>query len=288
MAEISVKNLSKNFLGRKILNDINFELKENKIYGLLGRSGVGKSTLLNIMTDRILASNGTVQIDHHDVHNNTNLLQEMFLINDDDHIFPKWMKVKEIFNNANFAYGDFDFEEAHRLAEEFGINENIQLSKLSTGLKTAVKIICAFCVNAKFIFLDEPTLGLDANLRQIFYKELMHTFTKHPRTFVLATHLIEEIQNLLDEVLIVKDGILICNSTVDDLLNRVVEISGPKDEIEKLDNQLDIYYQKSIGNIQTAYVMGDTDQLKFSKNITIDHVDLQTAFIMLTREKGGH
>lgn len=285
MKGLTLTNISKKYRNKTILEGIDFKFQPNKIYGLLGRNGVGKSTLLNIITDRIFADSGEVKLDGKEVHNNAVALHQIYLINDDE-MYPRWIKVKDMYKMADIAYGDFDYENAHRLAKRFGVDENLQLKKLSTGLRVSAKLINAFCVNADFIFLDEPTQGLDATLRQIFYEELMSTYAQRPRTFVLSTHLIDEVQNLLEDILIIGNKQLIYSGSVDDLLNKIVSISGPSEQVSQIIKDAKIYSTHTIAGNQTAYIDDTQLDLQDVTGIQVEKVDLQTAFIELTQGKG--
>lgn len=170
MNKLTIQHVKKRFGRKQILNDVSFELAPAKIYGLLGRNGAGKSTLLNIMTNRIFANQGQVLLGQTPVADNQAALSELYLMSEVD-LLMKHTKVKDTFAMAEDAYGQFDFANATRMLNAFGISEKDTLAKLSTGLRTAAKLTVALNVNANYIFLDEPTLGLDANHRELFYQE---------------------------------------------------------------------------------------------------------------------
>ena len=126
------------------------------------------------------------------------------------------------------AYNNFDYDLANRLLKVFGLNDRMKITNLSTGQRTASKLIVALAVNADYVLLDEPILGLDANHRDSFYKELVKTYQERPRTFVLSTHLIEEIQQLVEHVLIMDQHHIIINEDTEGLLAKAYTISGPE------------------------------------------------------------
>ena len=222
MENLSIKHLSKSYKGKKVIDDVSLNLSGNKIYGLFGRNGVGKSTLLNCMCDRVLIDKGNICLGKDEIHNNDKLLHNLYLS------YSGREKVTDLYRYVDISYKKFNYEYAHLLAKKFGIDEKQKLKNLSTGLRTAAEIILAFCVNAKFILLDEPTLGLDASLRNVFYQELIKTYTKQPRTFVIATHQINEIQNLIEDVMIMKDRKFLFDGSVKELQEKAIQLCGPR------------------------------------------------------------
>lgn len=285
MTTIKINQLSKCFGHHVILDDLNFQLTTPRIYGLLGRNGAGKSTLLNIINNRNFPTSGEVLMDNHAINNNAASLQKMYLMSETN-MYPKRTKIHDMFKYANEGYGQFDFATAHRLTKEFGIDENASLSNLSTGLTTIAKLIVALCVPAEFIFLDEPTLGLDANHRELFYRELLKTYEDRPRTFVLSTHLISEIQPLVEHVFIIDQHHLIKDSNVDELLANAYAISGPAKLVDDYTTGLTVLDQQIIGNIKTAYVVQPLDEQKvIPDQVKIDRLDLQRTFMALTNGK---
>ena len=198
-------------------------------------------------------------------------------------MYPKRTRVSDMFRLADDGYGHFNFTLAHRLTKAFGVQEKAHLSNLSTGLTTIAKLITALCVNADFIFLDEPTLGLDAGHRELFYRELMKTYEERPRTFVLSTHLISEVQPLVEHVWILDDHQFICNENVDDLLANAYAISGPAELVDEYTTELKVLDHQTISNIKTVYVVQPLDETKvIPDRVKIEHIDLQKAFMALT------
>ncbi|MFK5675568.1 MULTISPECIES: ATP-binding cassette domain-containing protein [unclassified Ligilactobacillus] len=284
MTRLTVNNLTKTFNQQPILEDISFELTGNKIYGLLGRNGVGKSTLLNCICDRLLFRDGAILLDEQPLHNNSHQLHQIYLMNDNSSMYYGWETVLDLYQYNDVAYGNFNYEEAHRLAHSFQIDEHQRFKNLSTGLRTAAKLILAFCTNAQIILLDEPTLGLDAALRNTFYRELIKTYNERPRIFVLSTHLINEVQNLVEDVLVLDNARLQFNQSAEDLCKKVTQIRGSRQEIERLlGSSVNLFNPITVGqqvmvNVKTELLRGKN----IPETVTVQPVDLQTAFITLT------
>lgn len=230
MDMLKISHVAKHFGKKQVLKDVSFDLAPNKIYALLGRNGAGQSTLLSIMIDALRANQGTIQMGGQSIKDNDELLGKIYLMSSesslDNVMFQRYLKLKDIFKTNESLYGGFDWELAGKLANDFGISLDIAYSKLSTGQKTMAKLILALCLPVDYVFLDEPVLGLDANHRDMFYQALLKSYSSHPRTFVISTHLIGEIDQLVEHVLVLDDGRIIVDQSTEALLDQCFLVSG--------------------------------------------------------------
>ena len=281
MEQLKITHLSKKFGRRVILDDVSFTLEPAKIYGLLGRNGAGKSTLLNLISNRIFPTSGSIKLGDQEV-NTDQTLDQVFLIGEDN-LYYKQVKINQMFDLADGAYGNFDYQNAEQMLKRFELEGNQKFAKLSTGQKTAAKISLALNVDADYIFLDEPVLGLDVNHREIFYQELIKSYQKRPRTIVLSTHLIDEIQQLVEHVILIDRHQVLEDTDVQDLLDRAYDISGPAKLVDQYTEGLNVLSTTDLGNIRTAHVF---DQLPEDRilpdQVQVGHYDLQHLFIYLT------
>ena len=281
MEQLKISHLSKKFGRRVILDDVSFTLEPAKIYGLLGRNGAGKSTLLNLISNRTPPTSGSIKLGDQEV-NTDQTLDQVFLIGEDN-LYYKQVKINQMFDLADGAYGNFDYQNAEQMLKRFELEGNQKFAKLSTGQKTAAKISLALNVDADYIFLDEPVLGLDANHREIFYQELIKSYQKRPRTIVLSTHLIDEIQQLVEHVILIDHHRVLEDANVQSLLDRAYDISGPAKLVDQYTEGLNVLSTTDLGNIRTAHVF---DQLPEDRilpdQVQVGHYDLQHLFIYLT------
>ena len=232
MRGIEVKDVSKTYKDTKALDHVDIYLEENKIYGLLGRNGAGKTTLLNVINNRVYADEGTVTLNGDILTENDEALNHLYFTSE-KLLFPEGMKVKKIFRWTKEFHPAFDMDYALRVAELFGLPLNKKSSALSTGYKSILKNVIALSINTPYIFLDEPVLGLDANHRELFYKLLIEKYSENPFTIVISTHLIEEVSNIIEDVIIIKNGKIIEKGSCEDLLKRGYAISGTAADVYK-------------------------------------------------------
>jgi len=277
---IEIKNVTKNFGKTCAVDDVCLKFEENKIYGLLGRNGAGKSTLLNIITNRIFADNGSVLVDGVSACENDDALQKIYLMSEKTY-YPDTMKVKDVFKWTLTFYPKFDIEYANKLAEKFELNTNKAIKSLSTGFTSIFKLIVALSVNTPYVLLDEPVLGLDANNRDLFYRLLIEKYSENPSCFVLSTHLIEEVSNVIEDVIIIKNGRIIKNETCDNLLSQGYTVSGKATAVDDFIAGKNILGIDNLGGLKSAYIIGAV-QSNIPQGLEISKLDLQKLFIQLT------
>ena len=280
MSTIEIKNISKRFGDTQALQNVNLRFEENKIYGLLGRNGAGKTTLLNIINNRMYADSGEITMDGVSIQENDEILRNFYFIGE-KLLYPDSLKVKDIFKWTKEFFPDFDMDYAHKLSELFALGLKSKNSKLSTGYKSILKNIVALSVNTPFVFFDEPVLGLDANHRELFYKVLLEKYIENPFTAVISTHLIEEVSNVIEDVVIIKDGTIIKNESRDNLLTKGYTIAGPAPTVDSYIQGKEVIGTDSLGGLKTAYIIGKPEPV-LPDNIELSSMDLQKLFIQLT------
>lgn len=279
---IAVQNLSKDFKDVRALSHVNLFFKENTIYGLLGRNGAGKSTLLNIINNRMLATSGSVTLDGLPAKENEVVLSRFFLANEEN-LYPEGMTVKNVFKWSKTFFPDFDTEYALHLCKLFELSPKQKVKRLSTGYQSIFRNITALSVNVPYVFLDEPVLGLDAYHRDLFYKVLIEKYAEKPFTAVISTHLIEEVTNVIEDVVIIKKGEIIKNESKDSLLERSFCISGPAASVDAFTKDKEVIGAESFGGSKSVYILGDTPQAgSLPDGVSVSNVDLQKLFIQLT------
>ena len=282
---LEVREVSKQFKEKKALENINLTFQPQTIYGLLGRNGAGKSTLLNIINNRIFPTEGTILLKNNRLSDNEALLNHVYLMSEDN-LFPSNMKVKEIFKTTEQFYGSFDWELANQMADAFELNTKLTFKKLSTGYRSIAKLIVALSVPCDYIFLDEPVLGLDATHRELFYSFLIETYENRMRTFVISTHLIEEVTTLLENVIIIDQGKVKISDSIGALLLENFTLSGPKDILEEFSQNMTILGKESLGDFITLHVTGHKPSM-LPDSVSIAPITLQNYFVQLTKKKVG-
>lgn len=285
MSEIKIKNITQYYGNVCALDNLTLTIEENKIYGLLGRNGAGKTTLLNLITNRLFPTSGEITIDDENVHENDNAIGKIFFMTEEN-LYPENMTVKEVYKWTKGFYPLFDLDYAYSLCEKFELNPNKKVKSLSTGYNSIFKLITTLASNAEILIFDEPILGLDAHHRDLFYKELVANYIQSPKTIILSTHIIEEISDLLERVIIIKDKGITVNESVENLLKSAYCVVGNSDNIEKFIEDKNCIHMDQMVSYKSATILGDltnTDKkLAEQLNLEIAKVELQKLFIYLT------
>lgn len=281
MSTIEIKNLSKSFGKNQALSDVTLTLKENCIYGLLGRNGAGKTTLMNIINNRIFADSGEVLVDGIPSRDNDKALGKLHMMGE-QLLYAPSLKVSEMFKAAACFYPEYDMEYTMKLSEEYKLNTKTKLQKLSTGYRSIAKIINALACNAEVVFFDEPVLGLDANHRDMFYRQAIEKYNARPATFVISTHLIEEAAGLIERAVVIKDGRLLLDEDTEAIRSMGYSVSGKASLVDEFAKGREVMSEDTLGGLKTAYIKGD----RFSENIPdeleVQPLSLQSLFIHLT------
>ena len=278
---ITVSQLSKQYGPVTALDGVSLTLEDGKIYGLLGRNGAGKSTLMKLMSDRIRPTAGEILVDGKSVHNNAGRIYMM----SEENLYVDSMKVRDIFRWTGEFYGGFDQALADRLCEEFELNPKKKATSLSTGYKSICKLITALCVDADYIFMDEPVLGLDAGHRELFYRSLLETYADRPRMFLLSTHLIEEVAGVIEDVIIIDKGKILRTDSVENLLRSGYNITGAAAAVDDYCRGKEVLGCDTVGGIKTAAVLGRAEDVP--AGLTVSPLDLQKLFIRMTEKREG-
>lgn len=280
MSVITVNNITKKFKNVVALDNFSVTFEEGKIYGLLGRNGAGKSTLLNLMTNKIFPTEGEILIDGENVMENDNALSKIYCMSDKTP-FPDSFKIKSAFKWTKEFFPDFDTDYAKSLAKLFDLNLNKRVKGLSTGYNSIFKLIIVLAVNTPIVLFDEPVLGLDANHRDVFYKELIKKYSESEQTIIISTHLIEEVSSIIEDVVIIKNGKKILDDSAQNVLSKGYSVSGSAGKIDEYIKDKEVIGVDVLGGLKTAHIMGAPDS-ELPDGIEMTKLDLQKLFIQLT------
>lgn len=286
MNAIQIRNITKRYKDITALDQVSFSFEYGKIYGFLGRNGAGKSTLINIIANRIFADSGEILIDGISAKENMSVHEKIFCMSEVD-LYNTSLKVKELFKWINRFYDSFHLELAFEIAEKFNLDLNKRFKALSKGYQSIFKLTVALSLQVPYVIFDEPVLGLDANHRELFYELLLKDYEKNERTIIIATHLIEEVANLIEEVVLIDKGKILLQENVNSLLESGYGVSGLSSEVDAYCKEKNVIGYEELGNLKIAYVLGEKTPLPPKGNLTISTMNLQKLFVKLT-EKGGN
>jgi ABC-2 type transport system ATP-binding protein len=248
---IEVSNLTKRFGSFTAVDDASFSVAENSITGLLGRNGAGKTTLMQLLTGQEFATSGSIDVFGDTPVENAAVLSNVCFIKESQR-YPDEFRPKHVLKSAPWFFPNWDAELANRLVADFRLPLNRRIKKMSRGQVSAIGVIVGIASRAPLTFFDEPYLGLDAVARQIFYDRLLEDYAEHPRTIVLSTHLIDEVANLLERVIVINDGRILVNDDADSLRGSAVTVSGAASAVEAFTAPRRVLALERLGGLATA------------------------------------
>lgn len=286
MNAIQIKNITKRYKDVTVLDDVSFSFEFGKIYGFLGRNGAGKTTLINIIANRIFADQGEILIDGIPAKENMGVHEKIFCMSEAD-LYDRDLKVKDHFKWTNRFYTDFDLKKAFELSKKFNLDTNKRFKALSKGYQSIFKLIIALSLNVPYVIFDEPVLGLDANHRELFYSLLLKEFENNERTLIIATHLIEEVSNIIEEVVLIDKGKILVQETVEELLEKGYSVSGAAQEVDHYCVGRNVIGYDELGGLKVAYILGEKTVLPQESNLQITAMNLQKLFVKMTEKGGG-
>ena len=210
---ITCTHLKKNYGKEAALNDVTLSIGTGKIIGLLGPNGSGKTTLIKLMNGLLQPTEGEVKINGKEPAIDS---KAMISYLPDKMYFADWMKVSDLLDFFTDFYKDFDRERAEQMCETLGISQNTKMKKLSKGNKEKVQLVLVMCRKAQLYLLDEPIAGVDPAARDFILDTILNNYNEEG-TVLISTHLIADIEKIMDEVIFIKNGEIVKYASADDL-----------------------------------------------------------------------
>lgn len=211
---VQIHNLTKVYNKKKMaLDHVNLMIPRGRIIGLLGPNGSGKTTLIKLISGLLVPTEGEVLVNGNKPGAVTKA-QVSYL--PERTYFQSSMKVKELIDYFEDFYGDFSRERARELLRNLNIDEQARLKTLSKGTKEKVQLIMVMSRNAQLFLLDEPIAGVDPAARDYILKTIITNYNSNA-TILISTHLISDIENVLDEVVFIRDGRMVLQDTVENI-----------------------------------------------------------------------
>ena len=259
---IQTRGLTRRYRGATALEDVTLDIEPGVITGLLGRNGAGKTTLMSLITAQDRPSAGTVSVTGRAPFEHADIIEQMCFVRDNQR-YPDDYKLKHAVRAAAIFYPNWSQEVADRLIDLFRIPTKPVVKKFSRGQLSALGIVLGLASRSPITFFDEPYLGLDATARSIFYDELLRDYSAHPRTIILSTHLIDEMDRLLERVIVLDQGRVVRHADVDELRGGAYQVAGKAAAVEEFARDRRALSRRTIGGLGTAViegVLGDADR----------------------------
>lgn len=254
---IEARGLSKRYgRGALALDQVSFNVGAGQIVGLMGANGAGKTTALKAilgLTDfdghlRVLGRDPSRERDE--------LMREVCFIADVA-VLPKWLRVGQALDFVAGVHPRFDRQRAEEVLRSTDIRPKQRVEHLSKGMITQLHLALVMAIDARLLVLDEPTLGLDLLYRRTFYERLLNDYFDHQRTILVTTHQVEEVENLLSHIILLRHGRVVLDSPVADLGSRYVQLLTGADQRSAARALKPIHEREIFGRIMFIYEAAD-------------------------------
>ena len=288
---LEVEALGHSFGKTRALDGLSFAVKPGQIVGLLGRNGAGKSTLLRIISGQLKAKEGDAWLFGQRIYNNTAALSSLCMIGDTPD-FGKLKNLKQLLKVCDGLFPGWSRERALELIKLFELPVNRPLKGFSRGMQTAAMLTVGLASGALLTVFDEPSLGLDAVMRERFYDRLLEEKQKDPnRTFILSTHLIDEVARTLDSAVMVDHGRLLCQAQLAEFGRIYMSVSGAPDAVRQETDGMTILKEETVAGSLVRHLrlnaVSEGEKLKEEGKVQVAPMSLQRLFVFLAQSNAS-
>lgn len=286
-----VEALSHRFGKSRALDGLTFAIAPGQIVGLLGRNGAGKSTLLRIASGQLRHKEGNAWLFGQRIYNNTPALASLCVIGDTPD-FGKLKNLKQLYFVCAGLFPGWNKQRAKELMEQFELPYTAPLKGFSRGMKTAALLTVGLSSGALFTVFDEPGLGLDAVMRERFYDLLLEEKQRDPsRTFLLSTHLIDEVARVLDSAVMIDKGHLLCQAKLEDINRIYMSVSGAPEVVKQETEGMTVLREEMVAGSLVRHLrlqsVTDAQRLKEEGRVQLSPISLQRLFVFLAQTING-
>lgn len=292
MNVIECTNLSKKYGQHRALDRLSLTIEGNKLTGIVGRNGAGKTTLLKLIAGFIHPTSGSVNVFSENPFNSL-LVSANSIFIDDQMTLPPALTLADILEEAGRFYENWDEELARGLFDYFSFHPNTYHGNLSKGMRSTFNMILGLASRCALTIFDEPTIGMDTAVRKDFYRALLKDYLAHPRTILISSHHLDEVEDLLEDVLLVNEGKVRLHLPVSDLKEWAVGLNGKKSAVTRWVGEKEVIHEQEAGPGRTfAVVKNDfaEEELRQMKldGLNVSSVSSSDICVFLTnRRKGG-
>jgi len=290
MTVIDCNNVGKTYGTHHVLDKVNFTIKEGVLTGIIGRNGVGKTTLMKMIAGFLRESSGSIQVFGEQPFNNLKVSANTIFIDDAMH-FPDSMSLQDILHECQRFYPNWDAELANRLISYFVFHLGGKHRLLSKGKKSTFNAIIGLAAHCALTIFDEPTTGMDSAVRKDFYRALLKDYLAHPRTILVSSHHIEEIEDLLEDILLVHEGTIQFHGPITDLQEMFVTLQGTAELLAIHVQGKNIISQHALGpysewTVENTFTADEIKHLQ-AIGISLSPISANDAYIALTTKVQG-
>lgn len=258
---ISAKGLSKHYGQTQVLDDIDLEVQRGRIVGLIGHNGAGKTTALKCFLG-LAPYDGELKVLGMSPATDRARLMEHVCFIADTATLPRWLNARKTMNFMEAMHPRFLRDKAEAFLAKTDIDPGKEIGKLSKGMITQLHLALVMAIDVPLLVLDEPTLGLDILYRKQFYTSLLNDYFDQDRTIIITTHQVEEIEPLLTDLVFIRHGRIILNTTMDEIPERFVEVHVKSENLDQARALGPISEQQGLGKTALLFEGAERSRLE--------------------------
>lgn len=283
---LKMENFSLSLGDKKILDNISFSLDKGKVLGIVGPSGVGKTSLLNALVGLYSGDSGTLTLNDEVIYENEELKKYISYV-PDEHPSFQFIKIKDIIEYYKSILDNFSEEKFHKINKIFKIPINKRFFNMSKGMKARVSIMVALASNPKMIVLDEPTSGLDPILKEKLFKILMREVIDNDVIVIVSSHQLVDLERICDEIIMLDEARIAYSSSLENMKKNIkkLQVAFEAPVYEEDLNIEGIFSISTVGRVFTIVTDKYDDEFKAELNkfnpLFVEEIDLslEEAFI---------
>ena len=286
--DVELRDMTVDYRETRAVDAATVRFPANTITGLLGRNGSGKTTMLSAIASLLRPTSGQVLVDGRDPFEDEALMEQVCIIRESGDVVAD-EKIKVTLDIVASARPHWDQAYAEELLDAFEINPRKKPRKLSRGQRSAVGAVIGLASRAPVTMFDEVYLGMDAPSRRRFYDLLLADYVDQPRTIILSSHLISEVEQLFENVVMLDRGAELLAEDAETLRSRGATVTGPADRVDAATAGLRVLSEVSLGPTKQVTVVGDLDDGAFDRirasGLDLGGVPIQDLFIAMTEKE---
>jgi ABC-2 type transport system ATP-binding protein len=247
-AVVEARGLAKSYGATRALDGVSFTVEPGRIVGLIGPNGAGKTSALKAILG-LTSFEGELKVLGLDPRSQRNELMREVCFMADVAVLPRWLRVSQALDYCSGVHPRFERSIAQDFLAKTDIGMHSRVRQLSKGMVTQLHLALILAIDARFLVLDEPTLGLDLLYRRQFYDTLLNDYFDKERTILLTTHQVEEVEQLFTDVIFIKHGQIALNATVEELGRRYVQLTVSADAAPRARELVPFYEREVFGRV---------------------------------------
>ncbi|MCB1607397.1 MAG: ABC transporter ATP-binding protein [Xanthomonadales bacterium] len=275
-AVIHASGLSKRYGAKAALDGVNLDIQPGRIVGLIGPNGAGKTTALKAMLG-LTPFEGTLEVMGRDPFRQRHELMHDVCFIADVAVLPRWIQVGQVIDYVAAVHPRFDRAHCEGVLAKTQISMRQRVRELSKGMVVQLHLALVMAIDARLLVLDEPTLGLDILYRKRFYEQLLNDYFDGERTILITTHQVEEIEHLLTDLIFIKDGKVVLDTSMEDVAARYHQVLVPADRMEAARALKPLTERRQLG--RTVCLFGDKSEAQLADLGEIHPVSVADLFV---------